>query len=82
MAFRNINLAGPEGNAFWLIGTATTWAKQLNEVTGEYDFQKITKEMMEGDYNHLLDTFDKYFKYIVDYEFINDPRYTGGDNGF
>ena len=51
-----IDLTGPDGNAFVLLGKATNLAKQL-----KFDAKKITTEMMEGDYEHLLKTFDRYF---------------------
>ena len=56
-----IDLTGPEGNAFVLLGYAKQYAKQL-----KFDEKKITSEMMEGDYEELLETFDKYFgDYVI-----------------
>jgi hypothetical protein len=51
-----IDLTGPDGNAFVLIGKAGNLAKQLG-----LDKAKIQAEMMKGDYEHLVATFDKYF---------------------
>ena len=51
-----INLSGPQGNAFFLLGTAKNLAKQL-----ELDGSKIQAEMMAGDYENLLQVFDSYF---------------------
>jgi len=51
-----IDLTGPDGNAFALMGYATRFAKQL-----KFDDKKIIDEMTQGDYEHLLETFDKYF---------------------
>jgi len=51
-----IDLTGPDGNAFVLLGKAKNLARQL-----KFDDKKITTEMMQGDYEHLLETFDKYF---------------------
>jgi hypothetical protein len=51
-----IDLTGPDGNAFMLIGKAGNLAKQLG-----LDKDKIQKEMMGGDYDHLVKVFDKYF---------------------
>jgi hypothetical protein len=51
-----IDLTGPEGNAFFLLGTAQRLAKQL-----DMDNQTIQSEMMSGDYENLLEVFDKYF---------------------
>ena len=59
----SIDLTGPEGNAFVLIGTANNLAKQLG-----LDGQKIRFEMTSGDYEHLVNTFDKYFgEYVTLY---------------
>ena len=51
-----IDLAGPDGNAFVLIGTANRLAKQLG-----LDKDAIQKEMMSGNYDHLINVFDKHF---------------------
>jgi hypothetical protein len=53
---RSIDLTGPDGNAFALLGQAKRYARQL-----DMDFNLIQKEMTSGDYEHLLNTFDKYF---------------------
>ena len=51
-----IDLTGPDGNAFVLLGYAKQFAKQL-----ELDGDKIVDEMTQSDYEHLVETFDKYF---------------------
>ena len=51
-----IDLTGPEGNAFALMGYAKRYAKQLG-----LDGKAIQNEMMQGDYEHLLEVFDKNF---------------------
>ena len=56
-----IDLTGPQGNAFALLGAATTYARQL-----ELDAEKIIAEMKNGDYENLVMTFDKYFgEYVI-----------------
>jgi hypothetical protein len=55
-----IDLTGPDGNAFVLIGTAINLAKQLG-----LDGKAIQTEMMNGDYEHLVNTFDKHFGHLV-----------------
>lgn len=55
-----IDLTGPDGNAFVLIGTAGKLAKQLR-----LDGKKIQSEMMNGDYENLIKVFDKYFGEFV-----------------
>jgi len=51
-----IELTGPDGNAFALIGYATKFARQL-----DLDSTQIREEMMAGDYENLVAVFDKYF---------------------
>ena len=51
-----IDLTGPEGNAFHLIGVANRLSKQL-----DLDSNKIREEMMSGDYENLVKVFDSYF---------------------
>ena len=58
---RQIDLTGPEGNVFYLLGAAKGYAKQLG-----LDFDQIQKEMMSGDYENAVQTFDKYFGEFVD----------------
>jgi len=55
-----IDLTGPQGNAFFLLGTADNLAKQLG-----LDGIQIKLEMMNGDYENLVQTFDRYFGRIV-----------------
>ena len=55
-----IDLTGPDGNAFVLISKASNLAKQLG-----LDKDAIQKEMMSGDYEHLVSVFDKYFGEFV-----------------
>lgn len=56
-----IDLTGPDGNAFALMGHANRFGKQLG-----YDTKKITEEMMAGDYDNLLEVFEKYFgDYVI-----------------
>ena len=51
-----IDLTGPDGNAFALMGYANRFAKQLG-----LDGKAITAEMMSGDYENLLEVFDRNF---------------------
>ena len=55
-----IDLTGPQGNAFFLLGTASNLAKQL-----ELDGSKIMEEMKRGDYENLLQVFDRHFGSFV-----------------
>lgn len=51
-----IDLTGPDGNAYVLLAYAEKFCKQLKR-----DFHPIEKEMTSGDYEHLVETFDKEF---------------------
>ena len=55
-----IDLTGPDGNAFVLMGYAKRFAKQL-----DLDADVIIKEMKAGDYENLLQVFDNYFGSFV-----------------
>ena len=58
---RVIDLDGPEGNAFVLMGNAKVFAKQLG-----FSAEAILNEMQEGDYENLIQVFDKYFgDYVI-----------------
>jgi hypothetical protein len=53
-----IDLTGPDGNAFALMGYARNLAKQLG---WEDKGAALINEMMSGDYEHLLEVFDNAF---------------------
>ena len=55
-----IDLTGPDGNAFVLMGYARQFARQLG-----LDSNKIINEMTSGDYENLLEVFDKNFGSFV-----------------
>jgi hypothetical protein len=52
-----IDLTGPQGNAFFLLGYAKRLAKQLEFE----DIDGLLDEMKSGDYEHLIQIFDEYF---------------------
>ncbi len=51
-----IDLTGPDGNAFCLMGYARKFSRQL-----DLDSNKVIGEMMSGDYQNLIKVFDSYF---------------------
>lgn len=56
-----IDLNGPEGNAFALLGLAIKLSKEL-----ELDGDEILEEMKSGDYENLIQVFDSYFgNYVI-----------------
>ena len=58
---RVIDLTGPQGNAFFLLGTATKWSDQIG-----LDTEKILEDMQSGDYENLIEVFDLHFGNICD----------------
>lgn len=56
-----IDISGRDGNAFALMAYARTYAKQLGK-----DPSPIINEMISGDYDELLSTFDRHFGDYVD----------------
>jgi hypothetical protein len=55
-----IDLTGPNGNAFYLIGAANNLARQLG-----LDGKAIQAEMMSGDYENAVNVFDRHFGHFV-----------------
>lgn len=59
-----VDLTGPQGNAFALMGMAQNLAKQLRW-DGE-KIQMLLDEMMSDDYENLLQVFDREFgKFVI-----------------
>jgi hypothetical protein len=58
-----IDLLGPDGNAFVLLGYAKNLSKQLG-----INYEKVKSEMTSGDYENLIKVFDNYFgEYVILY---------------
>ena len=56
-----IDLTGPQGNAFFLLGQAEQYARDLG-----LDGDSIITEMKSGDYENLVAVFDRYFgDYVI-----------------
>lgn len=55
-----IDLTGPDGNAYVLLGVA----QRLAKLTG-LDPDTVTEEMKAGNYDQLVEKFDEYFGHIV-----------------
>ena len=55
-----IDLTGPDGNAFVLMGYATRLAREL-----DMDAEPILNEMRSGDYENLISVFDREFGSVV-----------------
>jgi hypothetical protein len=61
---RTLDLSGPDGNAFALMGYAREWGKQLGWTKQEID--EAIKDMMAGTYKELVEEFDAHFGSFVD----------------
>ena len=59
-----IRLDGPEGNAFVLLGFARKYGEQLGWTDVQID--SIINDMQSSDYEHLIQTFDKWYGEYVD----------------
>ena len=58
-----IDLSGPEGNAFVLMGYAKRLARQLG--MDGVEASNIINDMQSGDYEHLLEVFEENFGEFV-----------------
>ena len=58
-----IDLTGPQGNAFFLLGLANDLAKQIGWPKEERE--KLQEDMKSSDYENLLQVFDKHFGSFV-----------------
>ena len=82
---RQININGPDGNAFALIGQVKRLGRQLG--FDKPEIARITTEMMAGDYDNLCRVFTNNFGHVVqlvsddmderdDYDIVYDsPEY-------
>jgi hypothetical protein len=56
-----IDLTGPHGNAFYLMAQAGRYARQLG-----LDESAVINEMKSGDYENLVQVFDRHFgEYVI-----------------
>ena len=55
-----IDLTGPQGNAYFLMATAKKLSKQL-----DLNEEEVLNEMKAGDYDNLVDVFEKHFGMVV-----------------
>lgn len=59
---RSVDLRGPSGNAFSILGMAKNFCSQLETADPEkYNWETINQEMTSGDYKQLVNTFEEYF---------------------
>jgi alanine-alpha-ketoisovalerate/valine-pyruvate aminotransferase len=59
-----VDLTGPQGNAFYLLGLAGNLSKQLG--FDEEKKEEVLSQMKKSDYHALVNTFDAYFgEYVI-----------------
>ena len=63
-----VNLNGPDGNAFALMRKAKYLGVKLDLSKDEID--SIVKEMMSGDYDNLVEVFKKFSQFSLCLSFI------------
>jgi hypothetical protein len=66
-----LNLDGPDGNAWVLLGTCMSVANQLG-----IDWTPIDKEARSKNYRHLVKTLQKHFGNYVDFETDNPEQFS------
>jgi hypothetical protein len=54
-----IDLTGPDGNAYALMGYATRYAKQIG--WDPFEIKQLIDDMKSSDYEHLVKVFDDAF---------------------
>ena len=59
-----IDIGGPEGNAFALLGLAKNYARQLKY--SEEEIEQLLSDMKSDDYENLISVFDRHFGDYVD----------------
>lgn len=57
-----IDLTGPDGNAFVLLGIARNLAEQM-----DLNWEVIQADMISGNYEHLLKVMDFHFGGLIDF---------------
>lgn len=59
-----IDLSGPQGNAFFILGTASSLGRQLGYTKEK--IEEVNAEMTSSDYENLITVFDREFGEYVD----------------
>lgn len=67
---KHIDLKGPEGNAFALMGLAKNYLQQMG--WSKEEIKEYLNEMMKGDYNNLLEMFQEQFGSFVKLEGLDN----------
>lgn len=59
-----MDLAGPQGNAYFLLGSARKLGRSVGMDSDE--IKAMMADMQSSNYKHLVKTFDKHFGHLVD----------------
>lgn len=59
-----LDLRGPDGNAFALLGYTRDYGRQLSWTSEK--IKAIQSEMTSGNYKNLVETFDREFGEVID----------------
>ena len=65
-----VDLSGPQGNAFYLIGLGKKIGIQLER--DRMHVNGVVNEMTAGDYDHLLEVFEREYGEFVEFTGEND----------
>ena len=68
---KTIDLAGPEGNAYALMGYAKEWGKQLGKNTDD-----IINRMKSDDYENLVNVFVEEFQDVCEVYTVKGDLWT------
>lgn len=68
-----IDLSGPQGNAFYLIGLGKKIGIQLERDLKHVN--DVVNEMMAGDYDHLLEVFEREYGEFVEFTGDSDEEF-------
>jgi len=62
-----IDLTGPDGNVFYLMGAAKKLTRTLNERRGNdfLNWRNIQTDMMSDDYEHAIDVLEENFGHLI-----------------
>lgn len=62
-----IDLTGPDGDFFVLMGIGVDLCKLLNERRGAeyFNVKKFCEDMMSGDYEHAVNLMEKNFGHLI-----------------
>lgn len=70
-----IDLTGPQGNVFFLIGQGLRWGQDIFAWEKE-EREAFKAEMMSDDYTHAVETFNNHFGFFCDLIMADPDTFT------